>query len=504
MQKLIQRIFKKFLMAIPILTIMLAASAYGSSTTLSNSPSTSTPPRIMYYNYHNILKVSDQPLFMAGGEINQSVLDALMVILNDPVLDPMLRSEKEYWPSGLPFDYLRYASYIAFTAEDFSNFVIPADERLNNSHSGAIIIQLFETIPDSYGIENGHLTEFTSEWWQLVYRAIDDQHDVLTLWMINPYRSSAFNGTASFSIEVSEGINHGWIPWIASSIVLNSPNTILTDYQIMQGIDTGIEPIPTVNFTREANYSQSIVRANLLRDLGTLLEAFDVSGYIVQPRDIPGNWQSSQFQTGTNIFRQFYATGQFRPDQSNDTHNLGSENPSDGLGASGRWANIHSFNINNGKDGLSIGAVNGSFSYSTAWPTYYDLLWLPSEFEIRVMGHNKDFANIQSFIRYINDITTDLVFARHGNRLIHRSHNGRTGLWRLNGFDRGFYPYALGSPLYFNNYTSWTRSAVTNALSNGNVVSAAGNRYGIDVSNVSGVRPALHLSLTRLLESDGQ
>ena len=83
-----------------------------------------------------------------------------MTILDSPNLNPLLREEKAYWPSGLPFEY--DTPFTAITASDFSNFVVPAPE--NASHSGAIIIKLFETIPNRYGAEHGYLTEFTSQW----------------------------------------------------------------------------------------------------------------------------------------------------------------------------------------------------------------------------------------------------------------------------------------------------------------------------------------------------
>ena len=460
--------------------------------------------QIMFYNYYNILKVSEEPLFLSGGEINRQVLENLMAIINAPTLDPLLREEKRYWPSGLSFEY--DTPFTSITASDFSNFVVPAPE--NASHSGAIIIKLFETIPNRYGIEHGHLTELTSQWWQLVYRSTDDNQDVLTLWMVNPYRLTYFNGTANnyggehpnrrygtwgLRNDDGNGFSHSFYR------IPITHNIRLSDEQIVRGLK------PTDNFFFEANYSQSIVRSNLLRDLDFLLAefsnpVFNLQNFLVAPIDIPANWQSSYFQTGTNWRGHYFKEGQ------EPISNIypGSVNYLDGLGASGRWGRIESFNINNGKDGLSAGIVIGGFPNSRAQPTYYDLLWLPSEFEIRIMGHSKDTPNVQTFIRNINQPNTDLVFdidtnnspIFNGNSVI--SEYGRTGLWRLNGFDRCFNPYALGNSEYFHYYAIWTRSAITNALGNGNVVSATGNRYGNGVSQLAGLRPAVHLSLTQL------
>ncbi|MCL1845387.1 MAG: hypothetical protein FWF77_05755 [Defluviitaleaceae bacterium] len=446
----------------------------------------------LFYHYHNVLKVSEQPLFNAGGDINPDVLENLLEILSDPALDPMKREPKTQWVSGSDFTG---APFTAVTAADFSDIVVP--EPANNNHTGAIIIKLFETIEDSEGVENGHLTELTDTWWQLVYRSTDDDNDVLTLWMVNPYRLTHFAGNRNdYNDGRSDKRFSDWTTingehsnrWRRIPV---GENTILSDYEIAN------DSAPRDDFFFDGNYGAGIARQNLLRDLSFLLENFDVEEFLVAPRDLPGEWQSSFFQTGTNEAGQFYASGEFKPNSGEIYH--GSQDISYGLGASGRWGSIDSFNINNGKDGLGIGPVYDEFLNTPIVSTYDDLLWLPSEFEIRIMGHYKDTPNVQTFVRYIGDPYSDMVFNTAGTDPIPQG--GRTGLWRLNGFDRGFNPFLLGDELSFETYTSWIRSAVSNGLGNANVVSAPGNRYGNHVSAQSGLRPAVHLSITRLLEN---
>jgi len=74
-----------------------------------------------FFYYHNVLRVSGRPLFSADGSINQDVLENLITILNTTPHNPT-------------------------TAAGFSNFVVPDPNCI--SHSGAIIIKLFETVPD--------------------------------------------------------------------------------------------------------------------------------------------------------------------------------------------------------------------------------------------------------------------------------------------------------------------------------------------------------------------
>ena len=444
---------------------------------------------IINYDHHHILKVSERPLFARNGSVNQDVLYNLMAILNDPLLDPMLRQPKDHWPGELPFNG---PPYIATTAEDFSRFILP--EPTNMNYSGAIIIKLFEPVPEKMGIHNGHVTELTNQWWQLVYRGTDNDKDVLTLWMMQPYRLTPFNGTRYHYYIGS--IYDRYIDrlrdpedGIWNRIPPGSINTVASDDRLYLGLP------PRDDFFFEGNYSESIARANLLRDKSFLLDVFDIEQYLVAPRNLPGRWQSSAFQTGANVHMVYYASGEF---YTTNAEFPGSTRPNGGLGATGLIWSAHShFALINGKDGLSIGPYYNHFPNTNIVPTHYDLLWLPSDFEVRTMGFNKDNAVFQTFLTDPDDPATILRTNTEPEPRPDNA-NGRSGLWRLNGFDRAFDIDGLGLPRGWITEQIWLRSADNLGIGNANTVSNTGNRYGYGVNQLAGMRPGIHLSLTDL------
>ena len=456
-----------------------------------------TPHSVMIdYELYEILRVSDRPLFNANGGINQDVLDSLMAILNDPQLDPLLRAPKWEWPGFLPFNNL--APYTAITAADFSDFVVPHPTSM--SHSGGIAIKLFETIPGQVGVHNRHLTEFTSQWWRLVYRATDDGNDVLTLWMMQPYRLTPFNGTRYDHMAWNEqdrficrlrDPDQGSI-W--SRISPGTVNGVLSDERIALGLP------PCNNYFFEGNFSASIARSNLLRDMKGVLNQFGVEAYLVAPRDIPGQWQTSAYQTGTNINMDYFATNQFYTTAA-DAGFVGSITPEGGLGATGLiWGTHRHFALANGKDGLSIGPYNGRWPNTAPVPTHDDLFWLPSDFEVRTMGFDKDNALFQTFIAH-PDYPASILITNTQPETRPDNANGRSGLWRLNGFDRAFDIDGLGLPRGWATEVAWLRSQDGLGIGSGNTVSNTGNRYGFGVNQLGGMRPALHLSITQLTQS---
>jgi len=485
---------KKYKFATAGLAILAAACTFIIMQRTVFAPPPDFEGHMMFYENHNILKVSTRPLFNADGEVNADVLGKLINIIDNPALDPMMRTVKEHWPSGMAY---ADAPFTYITAQDFSNFVMP--DAADMDESGAIVIQLFEMVPDKYGVENGHLTEFTSQWWQLVYRSVYGESDVLTLWMMQPYRLSAFNGSRYDALlgRMDERYLHinanGGLYWHA--IQEYSQNTILSDHCIANNLP------PSDQFFLENNYSASIIRANLLRDLDYLLAQFDVAHYLVAPKDVPGNWQSSRTQTGTNMLGQFYASGHFTV---YNTNYPGSTRANGGLGAVGR---IWSFgrphmNIINGKDGLSIGPFYNHWPHTNLVPTNSDLLWLPSDFETRTLGHDKDDATFQTFLITAHDPETTLRWnyevPRHEDWRSSTTLHGRSGLWRLNGFDRAFDSRVLDAPGTWEAMLVWHRSVDTLGMGTANMACHVGNRYGWGVQNLAGVRPALHLSIDQL------
>ena len=441
-----------------------------------------TNGKFQSYDSHHILRVSDKPLFKADATVDKRVLFNLIKIINDPSLDPMLREPMQAWPTGLPYSG---PNFHAVTAEDFSRFVV--SEPIDRDHSGAILIKLFETIP---GIRGNYLTRLSSQWWQLVYRAVDDERDVLTLWMYEPYRLSIFNGNRYGSLDENR-TDERFIrvrkdgSYYYLRIAENQNNTIKDDYGRTSGAQGG--------YTMEGNYSASIARTNLLRDAEGLFNKIDVRQFIAAPADLPGEWQSSYFQTGSNYFGRFYLSGQFQESNTSLGYLTGTANMHYGLGAASRiWGNWDMFFHGNGMDALSVGPDNDQWRHSIITSAYQDLLWLPSDFEIRTMGHNKDNARFQTFIEFPDSRNSALITNRIPEDRVDYV-LGRSGLWRLNGYDRGY----TRSKINVNR--AWLRSASSVSIGNINTVTPSGNRYEHGVINKEAMRPGIHLDISRLL-----
>ena len=454
--------------------------------TCSNDPYIDDAITSQNYNSHNILRVSDMPLFKADGTVDKSVLINLMTIINDQSLNPILREQMQAWPTGLPYSG---PNFHFVTAEDFSSFVVP--NPINRDHSGAIIIKLFETM---LGRKSNNLTKLTSQWWQLVCRSTDDKRDILTLWMFEPYRLSVFSGNRYDSLDPSRTDErftrvrrNG--SYYRTSISIKKNNTIKDDYGNTSGNQGG--------YTLEGNYSASIARTNLLHDAEELLNNFDIRRFTAVPADLPGQWQSSYFQTGSNYFGRFYVSGQFQESDISKGRITGSANIQNGLGAASRiWGNWDVFFLCNGMDGLSIGPDNGQWRHTSITSAYQDLLWLPSDFETRTMGHDKDNARFQTFIENPDDpdsalITNKVPETRPDVAL------GRSGLWRLNGYDRGYTRRNIGVS------RAWVRSGDSVSIGNVNTISPTGNRYEHGVINVEAMRPGIHLDISSLVKEFG-
>jgi hypothetical protein len=465
---------------------------------------------LICYDRYEIIPVSQRPLFAADGSVNADVRDALAAILANPLLDPFLREPKTQWASGAEF---AGTPYIALTARDFSRAVVgntdaAPDSREVTSRSGAIVIRLFESVPGRGGAENRHLSELTNQWWQLVYRSVDGENDVLTLWAMQPYRLSYHSGERYENVTgyrneryFNRQIGFGNGAW--QNMRFNPANTIASD-------------AGDRDFFLEANYSRSIARANLLRDSEGLLEHFgeELRRHLVAPRDVPGAWQTSAYQTGTNSAGQYFVSGQFYTSPGAGQRNEfierfpGSPDPNDGSGATGLiWGSHLHFSLGNGMDGLSVGPVNGSFPNTAFLPTHEDLLWLPSDFEIRTMGHRSDPATFQTFIAEPGNPDSPLRFnwgkeedACRDNDPRNDITGGRSGLWQLNGYDRGFNSAAdaVRGDHEWESKLCWLRTADGIAFGSANTVCHAGNRYSYGVVQRGGMRPAIHLSLTEL------
>jgi len=115
------------------------------------------------------------------------------------------------------------------------------------------------------------------------------------------------------------------------------------------------------------------------------------------------------------------------------------------------------------------------------------------------MGHNLEVLGFQTFVADPFDPDSALRTNRDDDRRP-ITEGTRTGLWRLNGFDRAFDASVLGVPLWWDTQLVWLRSVPSIAIGNANTVYHTGNRYEYGVNQLAGVRPAIHMSLTALRE----
>ena len=364
------------------------------------------PDDTSYYLANHNEKVSSEALFNLDGTINTEVRDALFTMLQN-----IQGTEKVSGVSTYPDGYLFSGpTYTETTGYDFSEAV------KGNADSGIIIIKLFET----YDTDNNYVDDFTSQWFQLVYRSTDENNDVLTLLMAEPYRLSYANN--------------------------NLERTMSSDY----GNDSA-------NYFSEGNYTQSIVRTNLLKDYHEIETAYpQISTMITTPSQLPGLWQSSAEQTAELAPGLFY---------KND--------PASGAISHNRFIN--------GMDGLSLKIDDWQ---SEVVSNYSDKLWLPSSYELTKMGEGKE--NLPYSAIYGDENATSYT-------------NSYTGLWKMNAYSRAYTNniFSLTRTAYYTSYYQNILDQFSVITNNGstNITSAASQNY-----QQYYVRPALHIDLSALSE----
>ena len=269
------------------------------------------------------------------------------------------------------------STYTALTCEDFGKL----DTRTKNAQ---LLVTLFgDTIVNS---------DDKAVQWQVVYRSMDDTSDVLTLYMNDTYKTtSMFDSTGS--------------------------NKYLTSDTLRAFVSTGSS------------------------SLQSLVESVYGTNYLIAPKDVPSQWQSTTNQ----------------PDST----------------------------------GNNSGGSNGLDDID-------DRLWVPSVYEVILLATEAEPLYGTSDSTRVSDVSkADATLQYYGyddndNRayvdIDTSKTNGRSGLWRMNGYDR-----AVGS-------RSWLRSA---NLRNSSWAKQVGDDGGIALSNADtngNVRVALHLSLNTLVE----
>ena len=161
------------------------------------------------------------------------------------------------------------------------------------------------------------------------------------------------------------------------------------------------------------------------------------TSYLVAPKDVPSSWQAT-----TN--------------QPNSDGSI-------------------SWSINNGLDNVD------------------DLLWVPSGYEVfsvknKTTNEWENEYTEESFVSDSNDKNAQLYSLDENYEEIVCTTNGRTGLWRMNGYDRAI------------NSLVWLRSGLWNDPGSACEVFSSGRCTNYYVGDSDGVRVALHLNLASLAE----
>ena len=403
-----------------------------------------------------VTSVNIKPLFKTGGAVERAVLTDLLTMLDD--------SKVKKDPSGT--GDVKY-----YSAKNFGQYGAQNDWTASQKGNAQILVKLFDTVGDA----GSKINNFTSQYWQVVYRSVNGENDVLTLYMARPY-----------------------IIW-------------------QQFNDTN----------KGGNYSESAVRDVILDDYATLIDKFSkVDPYIVAPYQLSssdgaefsttgydksgknralkektdflnlGGWQSSAYQTSQsarNLTEPPSINGNWL--SSTDT-NITSK-----LGASGycdegdtNWG--YEYGVNNGLDGLG----DGWKSWSSIDTNYADKLWLPSGFEVLHTGYGQTATSQLQNTGRLYDEANDIIYldsnyskatAGINSEAYTSSHKNtnRTGLWELSGYDR-----AIGEP----ENGAWLRSGATDNCDSVRVAHVDGDNCNFKFSDGIYVRVALHLSLSAL------
>ena len=335
------------------------------------------------YSAYGVYPIHSQSLFDSNGNVRANVMAALNEQLAE-IKASNTPNNKDTW--------------IETTNKHFS----ARAQSLTHKASGALVIKLFETVDSS----DKNIVELSKGWYQLVYRAKDageeGARDVLTLWAIEPYRTSVFGGSTN-------------------------------------------------------KYSDSTLRSAVLSDYTELIKKYPkVNNYFATTDGLPGNWQSSAYQTGKNEAGDYYSSA------------------SDGASGSGQVGiYINTWSLFNGMDGLN-----------------QDKIWIPSAFETSYMGQGKESNGFASYLADKNNSKSGLRRYTTPNTALNNQDAAiRHGLWQLNGYDRAF----------SGKNDAWLRSGSSVTSVSGHSLArrltTAGDTYNIEIDAALAARPAFNLLL---------
>ena len=261
------------------------------------------------------------------------------------------------------------------SAKDFGKYNKASETDVNQTSQ--IVVKLLADTD----IATNNANSAAAQYWQAVYRSMNSESDVLTLYMCNPYASTIFGSTdANYS----------------ASTLRN--DVVRPLYETMVGSNNG-------GITTEGIYK-------------------DLDRYVVAPQNILGKWQSSAYQTSYNNSGSLYTY----TDSNGQTQ-------STGLGASGHSSGSPYFEVGNGLDGFNVAQSGWTSQVVSA---YSDKLWVPSGFEMLHTGYQPATSLLPSGRNYDGDnvVTTLTGYDNFDATISATSGDDRTGLWELNAYDR--------------------------------------------------------------------
>lgn len=397
-----------FSMLLPILTILLVLQSYNinklsagginSTNFFLNAPITIVNGQVDKYN-GQITKSAG--LFTSSG-VNLDTLLDLMNKIND----------KSVLTKGIP---VQNGELIFYTAEDFGKYEDLYYGSLTENQKGnaQILVDLFGN----------------SSYWQVVYRSMNNEHDVLTLYSTFGLGGNMPNTNVYHDSSLRQVMLDTYNSWCTTYPTLDQ--YVIAPYQLSS---YGASDLSATTLTAEQNQPDKFY--NL------------------------GAWQSSAVQTGNSI-----------------------SGLSQGLGSSPHIQNANDFSCINGLDGLNVASFIGENA-----SCYTDKLWTPSAFEVMYTGYGEDtnvvkFDNGNTPTYFENSVSvanTDVIVDIPTNT------SSRTGLWKLNAYDRAT-----------NNFV-WLRSIPYGSTSQFRVIHRHGAPHQYIVQDASYWRPAIHIDLTEL------
>ena len=414
----------------------------------------------------------NSPIFIAGGaNNNNNVIDMQSVQslfnkdgINKTVLQSLLNmiDSNDVWNDETGNRVVANENGVTYlSAKNFGYYKNNETTDELQKGNSRILVKLFENSND---VDNTNkINDFTNQFFQVVYRSISEESDVLTFYMCKSYTTAQFNPM---------------------------DETIIKDY----------------TYKREGNYSVSLLRTQtVLPVYETLTEIFggaNLDNYVVAPyqlssqnasdlsqtSDLPtdssyylnlGAWQSSLVQTSAN------ANG-----------NLVGENVANSLGTSSYGdsaLNPTAYSLGNGLDGLNVSSIPSGVWASTMVSAYKDKLWVPSSFETVHTGYSYEaVSNIVNVNKSFDNnlLISSLVNAESAEATLNDNiGNTRTGLWELNAYDR-----AEDGVTW-----SWVRSGRSTKFNGAKDIEPNGANNGNSVEHTDGgVRLALHIDLNKL------